>query len=123
MICISSIGKKIDAVKATVLPRGALKIHHVRTKRKKTLESDAMDNSNKFCHPAHDDEQQQQAAAAEQQYRNILQNSSYRSTWQAYTNTYSYIVQQCLVQQFSIRSRHSVVKPHTVSTEQKEKQQ
>ena len=28
------------------------------------LESDAMNHSNKFCHPAHDDEWQQQAAAA-----------------------------------------------------------
>ena len=33
-------------------------------KRKKTLESHAVNYSNKFCHPAHDDEQQQQAAAA-----------------------------------------------------------
>ena len=31
---------------------------------KKTLESDAVNHGNNFCHPAHDDEQQQQAAAA-----------------------------------------------------------
>ena len=33
-------------------------------KRQKTLQSDAVNQSNIFCHPAHDDEQQQQAAAA-----------------------------------------------------------
>ena len=33
-------------------------------KRKKTLESDAVNHGNKFYHPANDDDQQQQAAAA-----------------------------------------------------------
>ena len=33
-------------------------------KRNKTLESDAVNHGNKFCHPAHDEEHQQQAAAA-----------------------------------------------------------
>ena len=58
------IGKKNDAVNATEPPRGALKINRVRMKRKKTMESDAMNHSNKYCHLAHNDEQQQQAAAA-----------------------------------------------------------
>ena len=58
---------------------------------KKTLESDATNHSNKFCHPAHDDEQQQ---LHQQQKINTLQRSSSRSTWQVYTNTYSYVVQQ-----------------------------
>ena len=43
-------------------------------KRKKKLETDAMNYSNEFCHPAHDDEQQQHAAALllqqQQQYSN-----------------------------------------------------
>ena len=33
-------------------------------KRKKTLQSDAVNHGNKFCHPAHDDEQQEAATAA-----------------------------------------------------------
>ena len=33
-------------------------------KRNKTLESDAMNHGNKFCHPANDEEHQQQAAAS-----------------------------------------------------------
>ena len=33
-------------------------------KRKKTLQSDAMNHNNKCCHSAHNDEQQQHAAAA-----------------------------------------------------------
>ena len=36
-------------------------------KRNKTLESDAINRSNKVRHPAHDDEQQQQAAALQLQ--------------------------------------------------------
>ena len=55
--------RQIEAVNATVLPRGTLKINIVWSKRKTvwmkrrtTLESDSMD-SNKFCHPAHDNEQ------------------------------------------------------------------
>ena len=40
-----------------------MKVNRVILKIKK-LESDAMNHSNKICHPAHDDEQQQQSAAA-----------------------------------------------------------
>ena len=55
-------------------------------KRKKTLESDAMNQINKLCHPADDYEQQQQL---QQQYSRTLHNSR-----QVYTNTFSYVVQQ-----------------------------
>ena len=63
-------------------------------KRKKTPEeSDAMDHSDNFCHPAHDGEQQQ---LQQQQYSNTLRSSSSsRSTWQIYANTrtaYSIII-------------------------------
>ena len=37
---------------------------YIRTLKAEKLESDAMNHSNKLCHPAHDDEQQQHAAAA-----------------------------------------------------------
>ena len=62
-------------------------------KRKKTLESDAMNQINKLCHPADDYEQQQQL---QQQYSNTLQSSSSsrKNAWQVNRTTYSYIVQQ-----------------------------
>ena len=57
----------IEAVNATVLPKGFVRTSNLNIvlvmKRKKTLESDAMNHSNNFCHPAHDDEQQQHATA------------------------------------------------------------
>ena len=40
--------------------RGTLKINRIWMKRRKTPVSDAMNHSNIFYHPAHDDEQQQQ---------------------------------------------------------------
>ena len=43
---------------------GTMKIDRVWMKRKKTLESDAVNHGNKCCHAAHDDEQHQQAASA-----------------------------------------------------------
>ena len=55
-------------------------------KREKALEADAMNSSNKLCHPTHDDEQQQH-------YSNTLQrSSSSNSAWQIYTNTYLVLV-------------------------------
>ena len=54
-------------------------------KRKKTLESDAVNHENKFCHPAHDDEQQQQQATAASS--SSCSNSTRHSSRQVYTNT------------------------------------
>ena len=51
-----------------------------------------MNHSNKFCNLVHDDQQQQKQQ--QQHYSNTLQSSSGRSTWQVYTNTYSYVAQQ-----------------------------
>ena len=62
---------------------------HYSEKGWKTPETDALNHSNKFCHPANDDEQQLQ----HQQCSNT-QSSSSGNTWQVYTNTYSYVVQQ-----------------------------
>ena len=63
-------------------------------KIKKTLESDAVNHGNKFCHPAHDDEQKQQAAAA-------AATSVLHSSRDVCTNTYSYVVQQRTAQYVS----------------------
>ena len=41
----------------TVLSKGTLEITRVWMKRNKTLESDAINHSNTWCHPAHDDEE------------------------------------------------------------------
>ena len=65
--------------------KGCIIKNRVRTKRKKTLGSDAMDRSKKFCHPAHDDEHQRQAAA--QQH-----TAQQHNTWQVYTTTYGILV-------------------------------
>ena len=66
----------IEAVNATVLPKGFVRTSNLNIvlvmKRKKTLESDAMNHSNNFCHPAHDDEQQPQ----QQQCSNTQSSSS-----------------------------------------------
>ena len=55
-------------------------------KRKKTLESDAMNHGNKFCHPTHDDEQQQQQQLQQQQYSSTLPGT------QQQADTYEYIL-------------------------------
>ena len=55
-------------------------------KRKKTLESDAVNRGNEFCHPAHDNERQQ---LQQEKYGNIPHSSR-----QVYTNTYAYAVKQ-----------------------------
>ena len=57
--------------------------------RRKTLESDAKNYSNKLCHPSHDDEQQQQAAALQLQQQ---QHSNTEQQQQKYlAGTYKYI--------------------------------
>ena len=53
--------------------------------RKKTLESDPMNHSNKICHPAHDDEQQQ---LQQQEYSNTQSSSrTYGRYIQIHTRT------------------------------------
>ena len=50
-------------------------------KRKKKLETDAMNYSNEFCHPAHDDEQQQHAAAAAATTAVLLQHAEHQQKY------------------------------------------
>ena len=69
--------------------KGYIEKNRVWVKRKKTLESDAGNHEDKFCHPTHDDEQQQLQQQQQQQYSNTLHSSR-----QVYTSAYSYVVQQ-----------------------------
>ena len=55
-------------------------------KRKKKLESDAVNHGNKFCHPAHHDEHQQQAAAA------AAATAVYQHNTQQQAGIYEYIL-------------------------------
>ena len=56
------------------------------------LESDAINHSNKLCHPAHDDEQQQQAAAMQRQRWHGSNTQSSRGSRNTMTGIYKYIL-------------------------------
>ena len=60
-------------------------------KRKKALELDAINHSNKLCHPAHDDEHQQQATALQrqQQQDSNTQSSSSRNAHDRYAQIHT----------------------------------
>ena len=64
------------------------KYNGVWMKRKKTLESDAMDHSNKMCYPAHDDN----SSSKQQQYSNTLQSSSSKQQQKYMGSIYQYML-------------------------------
>ena len=92
----------MEAANATPLPRGTyIESKSCLNEEKENTRIDAMNHSNKFCHPAHHGEQQQHAAAACSNSSVATQSSS-RNTWSVYTNTYySYVVQQRATQWYS----------------------
>ena len=62
-------------------------------KRNKTLGSDAINHSNKLCHPAHDDEQQQQAAALQRQQQQDSKTKQQQQQQHKYmTGIYKFIL-------------------------------
>ena len=86
-------------------------------KRNKTLESDAINHSKKYCHPAHDDEQQQHATASIcSNYSNIATHKTAVALCihEHILGTYKYVVQRCNQIYQVLVYRYSVVKPHTV---------
>ena len=75
MLVLACITVWFEAVNAAVLPRGTSKTKSFFKDEKETLESDAMNRSSKFCHPAHIDGQQQlQKHQYEQQIGTMQQN-------------------------------------------------
>ena len=64
-------------------------------KIKKTLQSDAINRSNKFCHPAQDDEQQQVAAASSSSGSNSSTATHRAAAAEVYmTGIHKYLIQQ-----------------------------